>query len=379
MSIISGLCCNTVDIDKNELTVTQHDTATKSADKVSKDLALLFSVTPEGSLTHPRNHSSARFSYLVHALSDEPVRLMQLIAITAAKGCQEGQNIDLLTQPEKLAEKKVISCSLIDQDKSSTFSDVGLILNCPPENIVGMSSSDAGTNFAAPDQVVSSRQPVLKTPQELLQETSKGAYNEVVITGKSNTGTVSIIGCFVKTANGRPRKPEKSSRIRELACRLSVPVVEIDETVSFADSKTQVLTPSLIAFNRGGERYLFDLKHNLLTVYESLGQSRIVSSRDVLKALYILNQELADNPILEEVNAVTEWNWVNPFIQKKYHINSEAIMTGVKLLQNCNISIDNIHNVYNDYGGSLRFEFEEGTDPSDIAQIQERISELPST
>ena len=332
-----------------------------------------------GSLTDPRNHSSNRFSYLVHALTDKNSRLMQDLFLVQEKSFQKGQYIDLLTHPEKIAEKKIISCSLIDQSKFSTFSNVGLILNCPPENIVGMSSSDAGTDFSNPDQVMSSRQTVHKTPQELLQETSKRTYNEVVITGSSNKRNVSIIGCFIKTAKGRPNDPETSCQIQKLADRLSVPVVEIDETEYYADSIIQVLYTSSIAFNRGGERYLFDTERKFLTIYECVGMSRLVSRRDVLKSLYILNKELAGNPSLKAVNTANSWNWRDPFTHQVSNINSEAILTGVRLLQKYGISIDHIHDVYEHPSGRLCFEFEEGTNPTDIAQIQERINQYSTS
>src|SRR3989338_11305221 len=102
------------------------------------------SPTPEEfyrELTDPRTHDPSRFCYIVHCLN--LYAQLSLLHLTLSTDSYDpSQNINLLDNPEQLADKKLISTSIINQDHTTTWGDTFFILYIPWENFVTMSPRD---------------------------------------------------------------------------------------------------------------------------------------------------------------------------------------------------------------------------------------------
>ena len=104
-----------------------------------------------GGTTDPRFHDPKKFRYLVHALrpyGNPPPALASLyVGLDEIEYSQQfgNQKINLIEQPEQVANRVSLSMSLIDENHTRTFHDAGLIITAPPENIMVTSGVDAGT------------------------------------------------------------------------------------------------------------------------------------------------------------------------------------------------------------------------------------------
>jgi hypothetical protein len=112
--------------------------------------------------TDPREHNDGSFRYLVHGLQDQASDTIQTLALIGqmrrGQAGDIGEKIDLLMEPHKVGDKKIVSASVIDQNHRVTFGDAGLILKTPPENVLDAFPEDAGTDFADPDNAIASSQ-----------------------------------------------------------------------------------------------------------------------------------------------------------------------------------------------------------------------------
>lgn len=107
--------------------------------------------------TDPAAHDETRFKYLVHGLQGKAGEIVQILHAIDRMKRGEGdllQMIDLLEQPYRIGNKKIISASVIDQDHRITFGNGGLILKTPFENILDAAPQDIGTDFVNPDKEI---------------------------------------------------------------------------------------------------------------------------------------------------------------------------------------------------------------------------------
>ena len=143
--------------------------------------------TSWGGTTDPRFHDPEKFRYLVHALrpyGNPPQALASLyVGLDEIEYSQQfgDQKINLIEQPEQVANRVSLSMSLIDENHTRTFHDAGLIITAPPENIMVTSGVDAGTqNSSISDlQARKAASPILDG-DSLLAATGDFNYNEVV-------------------------------------------------------------------------------------------------------------------------------------------------------------------------------------------------------
>ncbi len=105
-------------------------------------------ITPEefySELTNPNQHHPDNFCYIIHALN--PVAKNELLLATLKhRGYDFSQEIDLLSEPERISEKIIISSSIISQDLTASWGNAFFILDVPWNNFVSMSERDCGTN-----------------------------------------------------------------------------------------------------------------------------------------------------------------------------------------------------------------------------------------
>ena len=187
----------------------------------------------------PVEHDPAAFRYLVHALDPRSESCaLSYIEKAAAEGnrfddrSQGDQSISMYHQPERLAERMFLSMSLIDQDHTATYDDIGLIVEAPEANIILTSVWDAGTfAFSYSLEAITdwSRHYRRRSGDELLLEGRDGpAYNEVCAVGRNGNHQLRLKGFFYKTTGtGNPYDAAQANRMRQQGERLGLPVIAI--------------------------------------------------------------------------------------------------------------------------------------------------------
>jgi hypothetical protein len=114
----------------------------------------------------------------------------------------------VIENPEADFENRLMSCSVINQEKTTTFSfNCGVILRVPPENIYATSPKDLflanSAKTKGPEKLnqelfrVNQLYPI-REPAEILERSSKTEINEVAVLGKTEHGVVQVIGVFRK-------------------------------------------------------------------------------------------------------------------------------------------------------------------------------------
>lgn len=163
------------------------------------------------------------FRFIAHAVR----KLALLEAIFPDKG-----EINLLKHPNLIANIPTLSASVISQNRSTTWSNSGFILEVPSENILEAKPYDVFTRNWANDGQHRSSRPHSFSPGGLLRATSPAAYNEVVVQGTSSNGSkIRVNGIFIKT--DRMNKPvSTAARVRALkaiAKQYHLPIVYIPD------------------------------------------------------------------------------------------------------------------------------------------------------
>lgn len=199
-----------------------HTTATEEEIKKSWETAF----------TNPKKHNHRKFCYLVHSLAGGHARAIQQVAVLEhhiEQGTTPPPIIDLTEEPLRIAEKKIISASVIDQDHRRTFAEVGLIIKAPFENILAMARLDLGTDFMSDPEKVLAELKVRKklaTVNELLEQTDM--YNEVVLTGSTDAGNIEVVGFFNKmNKGGYPLNADMLYKLVDLSIKTGLPRVSI--------------------------------------------------------------------------------------------------------------------------------------------------------
>ena len=203
------------------------------------------------SLTNPKNyHQKSRengtFSFIVLAVSDEKLEETrhakgEQIARANNQIIEVKKYIDLIKTPEKIADKPVISASLINQDYAQTWGDCGYILFVPPQNIVATSPSDMGiTPIMLPGTPLkqvkiglgqAQKKYGILPPSVLISKSISNRYNEIAIVGRTDAGSeVKIQGVFLKVDQKTGKEfvsTERANALYSIAQRNKWPVVKI--------------------------------------------------------------------------------------------------------------------------------------------------------
>ncbi|MEK6951188.1 MAG: hypothetical protein AABX13_05700 [Nanoarchaeota archaeon] len=288
-------------------------------------------VTPKmfySELTDPRHHDPQQFCYIVHGINPVAKNGLLLAAINM-EGYDFSQEIDLLCEPERISEKKLISTSIINQDHQGTWGDVFFILDVPWNNFVSISPLDQATNITRPAPVLEyARRPYL-TPSRLIEQTrwcslgSSSAYNEVVVTGTRKRKKVKITGIGIKLTDvgEKVREPEEAPRMRKIGKQLGVPTVELLGYSRIEDSEAEISKSyregqaqvQAVYINREGYRYFFQGSWDetrIKTVGRSdkhfYGGHNPVTTEEYLSLRPSLAQKLATAPELNRQDFLRE-------------------------------------------------------------------------
>ncbi|MBF0484435.1 MAG: class I SAM-dependent methyltransferase [Candidatus Omnitrophica bacterium] len=211
----------------------------KDAAMKVKKLAEVDSVW-EDSMTDINKHKPGEYQYIVHGLySDDDPMVRDAIEGEGVNNIKELPNyVNLWEEPQRISERKLFSASLINQIKRTVYNDVGFILQVPKDNILQASPDDLGTyTITSTDADVARlyENRNLPSPKDLLDLEKSPWFtpNEVVITGIGKDGArVKVVGVFtvVDSKTRRPVNREYDSKIRILAKKHGLPVIEIDQT-----------------------------------------------------------------------------------------------------------------------------------------------------
>ena len=191
-----------------------------------------------GRATDPSTHTSGQFRYLVHGISPKASNFMKGMASDSQTAETEAlqnstssgdQSINLYEEPERVAERISLSMSLIDQDHTGTWTYGGLILDVPEKNIIGNGPHDIGS--ANWDKSLLQSQfdgSTILNPEDLLNNSSKFDYNEVIAFANLDGSKIRLKGFFVVVdSSGFPLDKPLSDKIKAHADRLDLPLVNI--------------------------------------------------------------------------------------------------------------------------------------------------------
>ena len=195
-----------------------------------------------GQATDPVKHNPDDFRYLVHAFNPfargNALILNNLVTQdegTVTDGAGD-QSIDVFKEPERIDERVSLSMSLIDQNHTATWGDVGIIVAAPESSVVLTSPTDAGAiNSNEGRLVAQSQSRGLLSPDQLLERGSPRTYNEVVALGRSG---LRAVGFFYKVdSRKKPVDSGLAANMLGLGHRTGLPVVEIPEENIYTENK----------------------------------------------------------------------------------------------------------------------------------------------
>lgn len=225
-----------------------------------------------GSFTDPRTHDDNRFCYLVYAYNPPAQLALRELARRekAYSSSADMGYVNLLEHPELIATRPTISTSVIRQDHTATFADVGYILKVPAENVLAASPDDRGTFVKDRQELeqLKERRDIYGTVDQLVRASS--ALNEVVVTGKTEAGETEIVGIFYKCYRDSPDQPIGSSRelkiLNLMRAKLpELPVVKIFKPEPYSETKAELWKDQAgvfcgLALNYNGKRYVARFK-----------------------------------------------------------------------------------------------------------------------
>jgi len=229
-----------------------------------------------GNVTDPNEHNPKKYRYLIHGINPIAKISSSLISTLNMQehkpSSYEGnQSINLLNNPEKIAERVTISCSLIDQEHWGTWGDVGLKLGAPEGNVIMADNKDMGAavgNKEVLKRQASQRENIPK-PDDLIRNTGPQSYNEIVLLANENGENVKLMDFFYKTLeDGSPKDPNLYYRIKYQSEKLNLPLVPITEPNPYKEDKIFAREGVLKSVQYQGRAYRFDAEeHGLIFRY----------------------------------------------------------------------------------------------------------------
>lgn len=272
-------------------------------------------------LTDPKKHSDTYFRYLVHTVVSEnnigsPIQKLFILQEMQRDQSIKFEAIDLLATPERIAEKGVISTSLIDSKHRETWQAGGYILRVPTGNILETHSQDCGTAFHTAEKTRAALYQKrdaegIANPDTILQLTSAHSYNEIVVAGTGRNGEkVDIAGVFVKVfPNGELVDEALARRMRMIAYSRKLPVIEIQESFFLYQEGKPTILSNGFSYVIGNRLYLFQGEHSSFTLCEYGGKkSRPMKSQERTEMVSAVRQYLTStpNPELEAMVVAAE-------------------------------------------------------------------------
>ncbi|MCL4353690.1 hypothetical protein M1615_04510 [Patescibacteria group bacterium] len=215
-----------------------------------------------GGITDPREHQDNRFRYLVYAFNPSAAIDQRIVSVAVAQAGLETRQkdslVDLLKNPEGIAQRDSLSLSLIDENHRATWGSFGLIVEVPKPNVILVSASDIGSIHASIDllkQQAQQHPPI--SGNQLLANSSPDNYNEVVTLGKSEYGKIKVIGFFAKVDEEGYLDQSQVWRLKQHAERLNLPFVKIKAENPFEEEEIDVKPQKEgIYVNHLGKRYI---------------------------------------------------------------------------------------------------------------------------
>lgn len=226
-------------------------------------------------LSDPNNYDRNNYMFLVHAIdlpnsSEKNYQLMRVLNEFGGE-FSSSQMINLNLNPERIAEKKLISCSLVAKkgkfEALETYKSFGLIVKCPIENIVFAGSQDLGILYSQFDNVMKKYQNVILPSVECLLNPEE--YDEILINGTTVYGKVEIVGVFINLRNASMEDERFAKLVYEAAGKLSsylgVPLTYFPKRkYTIEDKPVEIIYDSWpgelpflqeISFNKNGRKY----------------------------------------------------------------------------------------------------------------------------
>ena len=215
------------------------------------------------------NFDPNNYIILVNAISiNTDVRGLQRM-ITKENRTEQVEEINLVYNPERIADKLISSCSLLvktdEYDNQHTWSRVGLIIKAPYQNILRSSPKDLGADFVNPSQEIEKYTGGNKgNPKELAES---DCMNEVVVQGTTKHGKIEIIGVFINEHDDET-KPEEERFAKRLSRKLNLPLKRIErEKHKIEDKPIEVkkIDGKLyrIEFSKNNKRYFCELNSSI--------------------------------------------------------------------------------------------------------------------
>lgn len=159
----------------------------------------------------PENHNEDEFIYLVHGVvNDDLAKILQQKSNSIEGVIYRKGYTDTKRKNRNLEDKEIISCSLIGTGKingidfnvSQTFSNVGYILKVPYQNIIYSSIEDLGIDYLEYEEAIKKYANIEdEGPINLLLNTKEDDWNEVLVRGTTEYGSVKILGIFINYCN----------------------------------------------------------------------------------------------------------------------------------------------------------------------------------
>ena len=193
-----------------------------------------------GGVTDPAQHDPNQFRYLLYAINPKAsAHIRQQRAMFAKQDSEAGrkppdlshgdQSIDLLREPERLADRVSLSMSLVDEAHTKTWGDVGLIVEAPLGNLISTSTQDDGTHNDNWDMLLWQKQRSrIVSGDYLLELCGKDTLTEVTALARHEGRELQLKGFFYKTGlDGQPLDRELYHQVRAQSRRLNLPLIAI--------------------------------------------------------------------------------------------------------------------------------------------------------
>ena len=188
------------------------------------------------STSNPQHHNMEKFRYIVHAVTNEEqsksLEMNRLAMIKEGEEMEKIQEGSVFDDPENFLKRRFISTSIIDEVHRGLWSQAGVILDVPEGNIIKANSHDIGS---IPNERILKTKEQLLDASQILKETSKEDYNEIVVSGYNpdNDEESKISGVFIvmDIRTGKAKNEELSSKAKRFAKENSLPIVEINEPI----------------------------------------------------------------------------------------------------------------------------------------------------
>lgn len=277
--------------------------------------------------SNPNGYNPKDYRFLVHAI-DLPNNLLRDFHLNSllknfGDTFDSSKKIDLALTPEKIAEKELISCSVVAKigefEALETYKPFGFIIKCPIENIIFASSSDLGILYTHPCKVKQKYEDVIIPPLDCLLDPC--TYNEVLVEGNTIYGKVEVSGIFVNLRCFGMDDDSYMERIDEMAKNLAhtlkLPLLYFPRKKYIVEDKpVEIIYDSYpgedpflkeISFNKNGKRFRLYVGHsNTPLLQSSINERMKPMSREDFVLFMSEIQKLSRNELLMHADLIRQ-------------------------------------------------------------------------